>query len=275
MITLLRNSVSKVKPRLKRLKAQASHLSGRHYCPVCDHRVQHFDPLDSYYSDNAKRYGFKYTSDEAETFNVRSYTCPLCGATDRDRLYALYMRDYFKELTSDSTIKILEFAPTPPLSRFIGKVISESKRDFSYRTADLYREDVDDKVDIMDMRNYPDNFFDFFICSHVLEHVTDDKKALGELYRILKPGGQGILVVPIVLTIDDIDEDPSVTDVAERWRRFGQDDHVRLYSKKGFVMRVQQAGFIVHQLGQEFFGESTFTKRGITNQSILYVVEKT
>jgi hypothetical protein len=34
---------------------------------------------------------------------------------------------------------------------------------------------------------------------------------------------QGILVVPIVLSIDEIDEDPSVTDVAERWRRFGQD----------------------------------------------------
>ena len=72
-------------------------------------------------------------------------------------------------------------------------------------------ENVDDKVDITDMTIYPDNHFDFFICSHMLEHVFDDRKALRELYRILKWGGQGILVVPIVLSIDEIDEDPSVT----------------------------------------------------------------
>ena len=82
--------------------------------------------------------------------------------------------------------------------------------------------------------------------------------------------------MPIVLSIDDeIDEDPSVTDVAERWRRFGQDGHVRLYSKQGFVKRVEEAGFVVHQLGQKFFGKKVFTQNGITPQSVLYIVEKT
>ena len=80
--------------------------------------------------------------------------------------------------------------------------------------------------------------------------------------------------MPIVLSIDDeIDEDPSVTDVAERWRRFGQDGHVRLYSKQGFVKRVEEAGFVVHQLGQKFFGQKVFKQYGITPQSVLYIVE--
>ncbi len=81
-------------------------------------------------------------------------------------------------------------------------------------------------------------------------------------------------MVPIVLSLDEIDEDPSVTDVGERWRRFGQDDHVRMYSKKGFLSRMRQAGFNVHQLGREHFGRDTFETYGITDQSVLYIVEK-
>ena len=46
-----------------------------------------------------------------------------------------------------------------------------------------------------------------------------------------------MLLVPVVLGIKEIDEDPTLTDVRERWRRFAQDDHLRLYSKCGFVQR--------------------------------------
>ena len=106
------------------------------------------------------------------------------------------------------------------------------------------------------------------------EHVADDKKAMSELFRILKPGGFGILMVPIVLKIEQIDDDPTITDAETRWRRFGQYDHVRLYSKKGFVERVQEAGFIVKQYGVEYFGESVFVECGISVKSVLYVVQK-
>ena len=133
---------------------------------------------------------------------------------------------------------------------------------------------VDDRVDVMDMNTYGDNQFDFFICSHVLEHVVDDKKALGELYRVLKPRGQGVLMVPIVLGVEKIDEDPSITDPAERWRRFGQYDHVRLYSKRGFLDRVSEAGFRIYEHGWEYFGEDVFTRNGVNRQSKLYIVEK-
>ena len=60
--------------------------------------------------------------------------------------------------------------------------------------------------------------------------------------------------MPIVLSIDDeIDEDPSVTDVAERWRRFGQDDHVRLYSKQGLLKKGRRGGICRSSAWSEIF----------------------
>jgi len=198
----------------------------------------------------------------------------LCGSSDRDRLYALYIRDYLKGVKGDKAVKIVDFAPSLPLSLFIKRLIERSEPEVIYLTADLCAEGVDDKIDITDMKLYGDNHFDFFICSHVLEHVEDDRKALHELHRILKAGGHGILMVPILLSTEEIEEDPAVVDVAERWRRFGQFDHVRLYSKSGFIQRVTESGFLVKQYGKEFFGEALFARTGISSQSILYVVQK-
>ena len=103
-------------------------------------------------------------------------------------------------------------------------------------------EGVDDVVDITDMQMYADGSFDFFLCSHILEHVADDSQALRELYRILTPGGRGILMTP-VMPEGRFDEDSSVTDEGERWRRFAQGDHVRLYDRSTLCSRIVQSGF--------------------------------
>ncbi len=272
-MALLRNSLGRVKYKLNRLRVRAASIKGKYYCPVCAHRVSRFEPLSPAFVVTAQQHGFNYTVDEAETCNAAHYACPFCGAADRERLYALYLHDYLSAPAAGQ--RIIDFAPSAPLTRFIRRRITQAAPQSSYRTADLFRADVDDKIDITDMRDYPAGAFDFFICSHVLEHVADDRAALRELHRILTPGGRGILVVPIVLTIDEIDEDPTVTDPAERWRRFGQDDHVRLYSKQGFLARVRAAGFVVHELDREAFGAETFARHGISDQSVLYVVEKT
>jgi len=263
-----------VKTRAHYIRARARAFRGKHRCPVCNYRVGAFQPLPEFYAENLKKYGWPFTADEAETCNHLGYLCPFCQASDRDRLYALYLRDYLTDLKSDDSINIVDFAPSAPLSRFIREQIARSERNISYRTSDAFAEGVDDRVDITNMEVYKDGQFDFFICSHVLEHVTDDRKALSELYRILKPGGSGLLMVPIILSVNEIDEDPTLVDEGERWKRFGQFDHVRLYSKNGFIERVRDSGFRIHECGREFFGESLLARSGITTKSVLYVVEK-
>ncbi|WP_443646983.1 methyltransferase domain-containing protein [Candidatus Ponderosibacter sp. Uisw_141_02] len=41
------------------------------------------------------------------------------------------------------------------------------------------------------------NHFDFSICNHAMKHVQDDKKAMGECHRVLKPWGKVIFNLPL------------------------------------------------------------------------------
>ena len=263
-----------LKKQAHALKKQIRLINAKYYCPVCESKVVSFLPLPEFFRENQQRYGFRFQTNEVETCNEAAYLCPSCGASDRDRLYALFLGDYIATLESTGPVHIVDFAPSEPLSAFIRRLIKSSGKDIRYRTADLLVENVDDRVDITDLRSYESDQFTFFICSHVLEHVPDDGKAIRELYRVLKPGGSGILMVPIILSIDQIDEDPEVRNEGERWRRFGQFDHVRLYSKSGFLQRVRAAGFAVRELSKEFFGEELYKRTAITGQSVLYIVEK-
>jgi hypothetical protein len=238
-------------------------------CPVCQNNVNEFLPLPTFYAENLEKHGWPFTFDDAETMNAEQYSCPQCGESDRNRLYAMYLRERLSAYHSQDKILLLDIAPSRPLSAFINRF-----ENVIHHTADLLAEDVDFAIDITSMPEINSDSYDVLICSHVLEHVNDDKQALSELYRVLKPGGWGIIMVPIILTIDEVDEDPKVTDIAERWRRFGQDDHVRLYSKPGFIRRVETAGFTLKQLGIDYFGKSAFQKYGITEKSVLYIAEK-
>ncbi len=234
------------------------------FCPCC--RGEHeFLPLPRLYWYKHLEHGCIHSPYLIETINYDFYSCNNCGASDRDRLYALY----FERLESSKKLELLDFAPSTALSNYLN-TLNFVKR----RTADLYMDNVDDKIDITDMNIYKNNRFDIFICSHILEHVADDFAALNELYRILKKGGWGILMVPINLGLEKIYEPKNYDTGSERWKHFGQNDHVRMYSKAGFIERVKKAGFKINVLGLEFFGRDQFLKYGITDKSVLYIVKK-
>lgn len=241
----------------------------RHHCPVCDRRVRAFEPVDRALVDALETNGWKYGLDAFETLSVEEYACPYCRSTDRDRMYAHYLSERSTHLAGSDPVRVLDIAPTIPLGTFLDRQPRVRRR-----TADLFMTTVDDVVDIQRMDVYTDGRFDGFVCSHVLEHVPDDRAAMAELFRVLRPGGWGIAMVPICLTIDEVHDDPSITGESERWRHYAQGDHVRLYSKQGWIARLEAAGFVVHQYGIGFFGEDVFRRLGLTPTSVLYVCEK-
>lgn len=240
------------------------------YCPVCQSKVEYFIPLPDQYRGKVIIKNKEYLAyKEAETLNADEYSCPHCGAADRERLYTLFLKNfYFKEHCSEE-IRMVHFAPEASLKNYLKTFALKE-----YRTADLMMEGVDDKADLTDLVMYQDNYFDFFICSHMLEHVVDDIKAMEELYRILKPKGTGILIVPILEGLNEIYEDSSIVSEKDRLLHFGQEDHVRMYNKVGYLKRLKNIGFNVKEYSVNDFSKKLFKKVGITYKSILYVVEK-
>ena len=161
--------------------------------------------------------------------------CPVCGSLERHRLICLYLTQK-TDLFNGQDKKMLEVAPEYQLSRLF------QKADYiDYHSADLFAPNVKVKMDITDIQ-YPDNAFDVIYCSHVLEHVPDDRKAMREFHRVLKPGGWAILQVPI----NDVStfEDPTGLNPESRVRLFGQHDHVRRYGLD-YKDRLVDAGFSV------------------------------
>lgn len=174
--------------------------------------------------------------------------CPVCKSLERHRLIWLYFRN--RTNLFSTAHKMLHVAPELLL---MDKLCSCPNID--YLSADLDSSLAMVKMDITDI-HYPDNSFDVIYCSHVLEHIPDDQKAMRELCRVLRPGGWAILQVPLwgPKTI----EDPSITTPEDRERVFYQFDHVRHYGHDGvYRQRLENAGFTVKvdpyikELGEE------------------------
>ncbi len=234
-------------------------------CACCGNEIKNYSPLEGYVDllkKNGVKFNFRY-----EMLNLSEYSCPICGSADRERAFALVMK---KILPTDKKINILDIAPRKCITDFVKKNFPLA----NYKTADLFMPEADYKLDICDMKEIADGSIDFFICSHVLEHVPNDIKAMQELKRILSAKGCGILIVPLNLNQAEIDEDPNCTDIAERWRRFAQDDHVRAYTKAAFLQRLESVGLKFAQYDKNFFGKDLMAENGLIDTSVVYVVRK-
>jgi predicted SAM-dependent methyltransferase len=108
----------------------------------------------------------------------------------------------------------------------------------------------------------------------MLEHIPDDISAMKELHRILKPTAKGILVVPILEGLAEVYEDLNIITEEERLLNFGQEDHVRMYNKEGYITRLKNVGFKVKEYTVKDFSKEIFTQVAISHKSVLYVVEK-
>ncbi|CAN5502433.1 hypothetical protein BH11PSE9_BH11PSE9_14670 [soil metagenome] len=229
-----------IRERLSALRGEAAPvvstptISQGVYCPCCKGRFQFFKAFGTPPRANAM--------------------CPGCGSLERHRLMQLYFERktnlFSLPLNSSplnsAPLKVLHFAPEACFA-----TVLDNNPSIDYISADLYAPNAKQKIDITDIP-YADDSFDVILCSHVLEHIPDDHRAMRELRRVLKPQGWALLQVPIDHRRATTFEDPSVTDPMERERLFGQYDHVRWYGRD-YASRLIRSGLDVRV--DDFFAE--------------------
>jgi SAM-dependent methyltransferase len=181
---------------------------------------------------------------ESDEWHPRT-VCPRCRSEVRHRLLAaaLTLPPYEHILTGKF---VLHFAP----ETVVGEILRASAG--SYTTADLLRDDVDARLDMTDMPAVASESFDVVVACDVLEHVADDRRALREIRRVLRPGGCAVLTVPQKDGLRETFEDETVVDPAERERVFGQWDHLRIYGDD-FPGLLESAGFGVAVVSEAEF----------------------
>lgn len=189
------------------------------------------DPIDGKRFRKFLPYGYENPRE-----NVLS---PSTLSLERHRLLWLFLKQQTNFFTDP--LKVLHFAPEQAFYKRFRK-----QKNLDYVTTDLNSPLADIKADICDLP-FEDESFDIVLCNHVLEHIRDDKKAMEELYRIMKKGGWGVFQIPQDISRKVTFEDDTITDKRERAKIFGQYDHVRIYGLDYFE-KLREVGFKVKEI---------------------------
>jgi SAM-dependent methyltransferase len=218
-------------------------------CPICGIRMRRFKKISKLRA------------------TASGNLCPRCRSLERHRLLWLFLQNR-TDLFNGHEKTVLHIAPEPC---FKGRI--ENLKNMHYIVSDLNSSDPGKQIDITAI-NLQDQSVDVIICSHVLEHITEDVKAMRELSRVLKNTGWAILNVPVDYNRTITYEDSTITSLASRRNHFGQEDHVRIYGRD-YPERLTNAGFSVDEIDfcKELGGEAE-SKHALLKDDFIYFCKK-
>ncbi len=188
-------------------------------CPCCGGQFNTFLPFT----------GYHHTRKNAQ--------CPRCGSLERHRLLWLFLKNKTDLFTKPA--KLLHFAPELILQKKLRTIPG-----ISYIGTDIDSPLADVKMDIHQII-YEEKTIDAIIIYHVLDHVKDDRLAMREMYRVLKPGGWAIIQSSVNMEQATTFEDPAAVTPKDKLRIYGQVDLARKYGRD-FIDRLSETGFEVH-----------------------------
>ena len=231
-------------------------------CVVCGEEFESFAPYRIHLKNLGAISYFKIIG--SDTLN---FCCYYCHSTDRDRHLFMYFEklslwDKFQNAT------VLHFAP----ERAIEKKIT-SLNPTKYIKGDLYPKEDWIKVDITDI-HFENESIDIIICNHVLEHVPDHLKAISEIYRVLKPGGFAVLQTPVSDLLFHHFSDPNINTDELRLSFYGQEDHVKVVSKRELYEELSQKFKLSIVKHSDYFNQNDALVNGVNYKEDLMLVVK-
>jgi len=227
--------VSKIPTNVRLQIRRARFRGSEKHCALCNSHVNKF-----------KDFGVKFEVVKRRqivgSLPFPDDICPVCWGASRSRLISLFL-DKKLDL-GRKRFKLLHIAPDLGIYYWL-----RHKKELDYVAGDLEPENYSivpnvQKVDITDMP-FDRAEFDVVICSHVLEHVPEDRKAMLQIRKILKPSGVALFMVPEATDGGGTDEDLTITDWQLRRDLYAQRNHVRLYGRDDFVTRLSSSGYFV------------------------------
>lgn len=191
----------------------------------------------------------------------RNAQCPVCGSVERHRLLWIYLVRHTDLLRR--RLSVLHSAPETCLEPILRRMPN-----WRYQSVDRFNPEADVSADLTDLP-FPDRRFDAVLTSHVLEHIRRDGAAIGELARVLRPGGQAIIMVPFDAGRRDTEEGADIADPTERMMRFGHPFHFRIYGRD-LVDRLGSAGFEVKTVWSKHLLSAHMRRRFRINNNYLF-----
>jgi SAM-dependent methyltransferase len=230
---------------MRRLWLRTRHFGVRHFCPICRSYVSGFLPHGIPPQPNA--------------------VCPVCRSKEPHRLSCLYFQQKSGLFHAGETL--LHIAPEPEFERRLRQWARRNR--MSYRKGDI-RLQGDEHLDVRDLP-FADHAVDLIYCCHVLNMVREDGAAMRELFRVLRPGGTALLVVPAycqgATSLEPLDTD------GDRIRCFGYPDIIRMYTDSDYVSRLENAGFVVYRFRADDMRPAIVRRCGL-KQEVLHICHK-
>ncbi len=148
-------------------------------CPCCGWSGYSFRPFDMW------------------RYYIPDSVCPHCGSHPRHRFLELYISRRCQDAL-EAGGHCLHVSPQRE-----GRLRSKIKeipgmKVFHTDVESFYLREIRDHCFLSDLTRMPapSETFDIVFCIHVLEHIREDRKALAEIRRILRPGGTAFIMVP-------------------------------------------------------------------------------
>jgi len=210
-------------------------------CPCCGGRFERFLPY----------------------WNRDFCRCPRCDSHERHRALWLYLRDRV-----DLAGTLLHLAPEAAIARHL-----RDRPGVDYVSADLDSPLAMLHFDIQDIP-FRDGTFDAVLCGHVLTEVPDDRKAMREMARVLRPGGWAIVMAAVEPGRAQTYEDPAITDPEARRAAFLEPNNVRVYGAD-LADRLRDAGFAVEVIPYpRQLGDDAIRRYGLLPADEIYVCRR-